>query len=203
MNSQNNNLLVAIIMSVALVAAAILTVPSSVLQVSHAQTSADFQNTILSIHNQERALVKVPALTWNDNLAAAAKTWATYLTTLGLRCDPPPGTCNPPPHDNSIRGIQSENLWAGTAGRYTTAQQVQSWVNEKSNFPGGPYNPPYPPGCTPMVDCKVVGHYTQMVWQNTREIGCGTAPPGAGGLHYSILVCRYNPPGGYPGQNPY
>ena len=77
------------------------------------------------------------------------------------------------------------------------------WVNEKSNFPGGLYNPPYPPGCTPRVDCKAVGHYTQMVWQNTREIGCGTAPPGAGGLHYSILVCRYDPPGNYRGQYPY
>jgi pathogenesis-related protein 1 len=193
MDSQNNNLLVAIIMSVALVAAAILTVPSSVLQVSHAQTSADFQNTILSIHNQERALVKVPALTWNDNLAAAAKTWATYLTTLGLRCDPPPGTCNPPPHDNSIRGIQSENLWAGTAGRYTTAQQVQSWVNEKSN---------YIPG-TPIKQWQegdpVTGHYTQMVWQTTKEIGCATASDG----NMEFLVCRYSPSGNYLGQTPY
>ena len=47
------------------------------------------------------------------------------------------------------------------------------------------------------------GHYTQMVWQNTREIGCGTAPPGAGGLPYSILVCRYDTSGNYPGQLPY
>ena len=70
MNSQNNNLLVTIIMSVAFVAAAILTVPSSVMQLSHAQTNADFQNTILSIHNRERALVGVAPLTWNNDLEA-------------------------------------------------------------------------------------------------------------------------------------
>ena len=40
-----------------------------------------------------------------------------------------------------------------------------------------------------------------MVWQATTEIGCGTAPPRSGtpnGLPYSILVCRYDPPGNEP-----
>jgi hypothetical protein len=38
-----------------------------------------------------------------------------------------------------------------------------------------------------------------MVWQASLEVGCATAPPGAGGLHYSVLLCRYSPPGNGPG----
>jgi hypothetical protein len=47
------------------------------------------------------------------------------------------------------------------------------------------------------------GHYTQMVWRGTYVVGCGIAPPGAGGLPYSILVCVYYPPGNYIGRAPY
>lgn len=187
-----------IIIIVAVVAAATLTLPSSMLQLSHAQTSADFINTILSIHNQERALVNVQPLTWNDNLAAGAQTWAEQIARTGQFIHDPVHTglsCTGPCYGESLAGFIT-GISEPNGGLYL-------WVNEKSNFPGGLYNPPYPPGCTPRVDCKAVGHYTQMVWQNTREIGCGTAPPGAGGLHYSILVCRYDPPGNYRGQYAY
>ena len=60
-----------------LVVAAIVTVPSSVLQVSYAQTNQDLANEILAVHNRERTLVGVSPLTWNDNLAAGAQTWAS------------------------------------------------------------------------------------------------------------------------------
>jgi pathogenesis-related protein 1 len=197
MSIQNNNLLVTIIMSVALVAAAILTVPSSVVQLSHAQTNADFQNTILDIHNRERAAVNVqvpiPPLTWNNDLAAAAQTWADHLKTLGLRCDPSPGTCPPAPHDPSIQGIQGENLSGpGTAGAFTTAQRVERWVNEKQNYDGTPIKR-WEPGM------PVTGHYTQMVWRNTQQIGCAASSDG----NVDFLVCRYSPPGNYLGQMPY
>ena len=69
-----------------LVTAAIVIVPSSVLQVSHAQSNVGLQKTILDIHNEERRIVGVQPLTWDSNLAADAQSWATYLTTLGLRC---------------------------------------------------------------------------------------------------------------------
>ena len=42
-----------------LVTAAFLTVPSSVLQVSHAQSNVGLQKTILDIHNEERRIVGV------------------------------------------------------------------------------------------------------------------------------------------------
>ena len=45
------------------------------------------------------------------------------------------------------------------------------------------------------------GHFTQMVWKTTTEIGCAVGKrkdiPGY------IVVCRYNPPGNVIGQKPY
>jgi hypothetical protein len=40
-----------------------------------------------------------------------------------------------------------------------------------------------------------------MVWQKSTKVGCATAPPSV--FAYSILVCRYDPPGNDPNQLPY
>lgn len=48
------------------------------------QQSADFENTILNIHNQERAAVNVPALSWSNSIATDTQNWADHITTLGL-----------------------------------------------------------------------------------------------------------------------
>ena len=41
--------------------------------------SADFVNSILAVHNRERAAVGVQPLVWNNTLAAGAKAWAENL----------------------------------------------------------------------------------------------------------------------------
>jgi hypothetical protein len=48
---------------------------------------------------------------------------------------------------------------------------------------------------------KVVGHYTQIVWSFTTQVGCGFAP--ANRLGFGMVVCRYSPPGNVQGQFPY
>ena len=75
------------------------------------QQNTDFENTILNIHNQERAQVQVPALTWSNNLASDAQEYADYLVSLGL------GPEDMPPYtdDNS----QGENLAWGPPDGYT------------------------------------------------------------------------------------
>ena len=145
--------------------------------------SADFVNTILSMHNNERAVVGVPALVWSDDLAAQAKTWAEHVAATGQFA-----------HDLN-RGNVGENI----AGFYTdVAKGVQNWINEKNGYHGDVMT---------LQNLNSIGHYTQMVWRSTTQVGCGTAPPNGqqppAGFGYSILVCRYSPPGNYMGQKPY
>ena len=50
-------------------------------QISEQQQSADFANSILVVHNRERAAVSIPPLKWSDSLANEAKIWAEHLAT--------------------------------------------------------------------------------------------------------------------------
>ena len=45
--------------------------------------SGDLANSVLAVHNEERAAVGVPPLTWSDTLAAGAQTWAQQIVTTG------------------------------------------------------------------------------------------------------------------------
>jgi hypothetical protein len=199
----NGNL--SIIMSVILVTAAILTVQSlSMLQISYAQSrlDANTQNTILNMHNQERNAVRVPQVTWSNSLATDAQAWADHIVSLNLRwdlCGTPqdPNFRQCPPHAprDQSRG-QGENLAWG----YNTpvVSLAQSWANEKSNYaPGTPIagNLAGPNG--------VYGHYTQMVWSSTTQIGCGIAQQQIGANVWDMLVCRYSPGGNIIGQPAY
>jgi pathogenesis-related protein 1 len=174
--------------TIILTIAAILIVPLSVLQPSHAQGNSDIKNTILNLHNQERSQVGVPELSWSNSLAADAQSWADHLVTLGLR----PGDIAP--HSQfDMNNPQGENLAWGTKGWFTATIGSQSWADERSNYVKG----------TPVRDFSqggpVTGHYTQMVWKDTTQIGCGMASDA--GQDY--LVCRYSPPGNWIGQVPY
>jgi pathogenesis-related protein 1 len=174
---------VSVTITTTLVIAAILTVSWSALQRSHAQTNGNMADTILQIHNNERAAVGVAPLTWSASLAADAQSYAEHLNSLGYSC------CRVLlPHSNTGEG---ENLAWGTPG-YSPAAGAQSWANEKRNYHGEAITQ-WRPGD------PVTGHYTQMVWRSTTQVGCGTSSSD----RMDILVCRYNPGGNYLGQTPY
>ena len=170
---------ITISLTVAVAVAAILTVPWAALQRSHAQS--DFANTILETHNNERAAVGSPALKWSDSLAADAKSWAEHLAQLGKL-------------EHATGTGQGENLSYRSDSRgpsaISTVDLLSGWVNEKNNWHGGPLT---------NSNWYATGHYTQMVWKNTKEVGCATATAG----NSIYLVCRYSPPGNYMGQSPY
>ncbi len=51
---------------------------------------------------------------------------------------------------------------------------------------------------------KVCGHYTQIVWKNSTELGCAKAQILTGDYkNWFVISCQYNPPGNYVGQKPY
>ena len=146
----------------------------------------DLKSMVLAAHNRERAAVGVPPLVWNDTLAADAKTYAEHLATTG-KSDHPSAewvTAHPmSPEGENIAGRY------GTPSTVSMAQEMQGWIAEKNVFQGLPS----------ATGDNVVGHYTQMVWKGTTQVGCATAASN----NYDVLVCRYTPPGNINGQKPY
>nr|CAD7194956.1 unnamed protein product [Timema douglasi] len=47
------------------------------------------------------------------------------------------------------------------------------------------------------------GHYTQVVWANTYQVGCGYIKYQVGSTTYNYVVCNYGPSGNYVGQELY
>lgn len=137
---------------------------------------------LLNTHNKYRQEVGVPPLTWSSTLARDAQQWANYLASKGGNLQ------------HSQNTGQGENLWGGTAGAFTYTQMVDSWGSEKRYFVNGTF-----PNVSSTGKWYDVGHYTQIIWRNTKAVGCGVARGGG----KDILVCRYSPPGNYQGQKVY
>jgi uncharacterized protein YkwD len=147
-------------------------------------TSSTVASTeILTAHNRYRQEVGVPLLTWSDALARDAQTWADQLAAMGGR------TLVHSSADQ--RNGQGENLWLGTAGYYSYTNMVDGWGSERQFFRSGVF-----PDVSTTGRWSDVGHYTQMVWRNTTQVGCAQAIAGGN----DILVCRYSPPGNFQGQ---
>lgn len=139
--------------------------------------------TLLNLHNRARAEVGVGPLVWSKNLAAYAQSWADHLASTSCRMDHRP-------RSGKWKQMHGENLLIGTVGYHGVADAVREWERERSLYHGAALNSSnwYPSG-----------HYTQMVWKNTRQIGCAKAEC-RGKI---IVVCNYDPPGNVLGQKPY
>lgn len=173
-----------------LLVTAFFVVPTSKspVQLSHAQPNQDMQ-AVLEVHNHERAAVDFPLLTWSDSLAADSQSWANHLASSIVCNEIREGNqthlhteivCNPP----VSHGAGNENIAYACIGCMSPAQLAQLWANEKAKYDAGQHSGPG------------IGHYTAMVWKNTREVGCGFSR----NTHQEFLVCRYLPGGNIPGQ---
>lgn len=139
--------------------------------------------TLLNLHNRARADVGIGPLVWSKNLAVYAQSWADHLASTSCRMEHRP-------RSGKWRQVYGENLLIGTVGYHGVADAVWAWERERSLYHGGALNSSnwYPSG-----------HYTQMVWKNTRRLGCAKAEC-RGNV---IVVCNYDPPGNVLGQKPY
>jgi len=133
--------------------------------------SADSQ-TILDTHNRYRAQHCAPPLTWSPKLAAAAQLWANTLKAKGCAFE----------HSGGPTG---ENLAAGTTGALDAKATVAMWYDEIKGYSFKQ------PGFSMQT-----GHFTQVVWRGTTQIGCGMSQ--CKGL--DVWVCEYDPPGNWEGQ---
>jgi uncharacterized protein YkwD len=138
---------------------------------------------ITAAHNAARdavnpaAATPIPHLTWSSEVAATAQAYANQCVFQ---------------HSG---GSYGENLYA-TTGSATAQDVVGSWVGESASYDYATNS------CT-----ATCGHYTQVVWASSKNLGCGVANCSAnspfGGGDWQIWVCNYDPPGNYVGESPY
>jgi pathogenesis-related protein 1 len=136
----------------------------------------------VDVHNQWRADVGTNPLKWNDAIAEYAAEWALRL---GRQCK-----MEHRPPDGKWKRIYGENIYWISTSEASPKHAVDSWGSEIQY-----YKKP-----VPIKANTAYGHYTQMVWKNTTEVGCAIAECGKGG---TIVVCNYNPPGNWLGETAY
>lgn len=138
-------------------------------------------------HNQVRAEVGSPPLRWSDRLAKQAKEWAD-------KCDFS--------HNPDLGKTRSgQNIYASSDVResITEAARVasQMWADEKRDFDAANNT---------CASGKICGHYTQMAWKSTTEVGCAVAACPTTIRNFEagvIVVCDYSPAGNVVGQRPF
>jgi uncharacterized protein YkwD len=139
---------------------------------------------ITSFHNQVRAGIPVPPLAWDPALATSAAAYAAQCMF----------------EHSSTKGV-GENLaaYAPPGGEKANAP-VDDWAGEAADYTYATNS------CAPGKDC---GHYTQLVWKNSKRVGCAVqtcsqnSPFGAKFPDWDLWVCQYAPPGNVVGQRPY
>jgi len=128
---------------------------------------ADVQ-TLLDSHNEMRAKHCAPPLTWSAKLTAYAQNWASSLRDRGCK------------FEHSRGNKFGENLAGATAGVLDGSGVTKMWYDEVKlyNFKSGGFS-------------METGHFTQLVWRGTTQVGCAKAA--CNGME--LWVCEYDPPG--------
>lgn len=144
---------------------------------------------ITAAHNAVRAGASptpsppLAPLCWSASVASVAQAWANECSWG---------------HNPNLSNL-GENIAAlggdESAGGWTTAFAL--WADEASNYNYAKNS------CS-----GVCGHYTQLVWRSTTQVGCGlrvctTGSPFGRGSTWTMIVCDYRPPGNFKGQRPY
>lgn len=139
---------------------------------------------ILEMHNAERSRLRLEPLKWNIHLEREAEQWAAVLSSKGALQHA----------DRSVRNGTGENLWMGTAGGWPVETMVEKFLEERKHYRHDNF-----PNISRTGSWSDVGHYTQIVWRDTKEVGCAIVTARGN----DVLVCRYWPAGNIWGQRAY
>lgn len=122
-------------------------------------------NEILADHNTARHERQIPDVTWNCKLAQLAQEWANKSIYAHRE-------------DTSF----GENIFVSGNSAEPIGSVLRRWMLEKPNW------------TNETATCaagKVCTHYTQIMWRQTRSIGCGINRS-ATGKWKAVVVCNYD-----------
>lgn len=145
---------------------------------------------MLAAHNERRALHCAQPLVWSAKLAEAA---AAYV-----------GKCDLQNHDTAVNKAMGygENLAFFT--RKQMDKPVLPAATDREAFENSWYceikwydfaHPSIQGGVKKECDPPVNGHFTQVVWKSTRELGCARNTCTQNGQVGTGWVCKYSPVG--------
>ena len=144
-------------------------------------TNAEAQQ-FMKAHDNARQAVGVGAAQWSPQLAKWAQQQADRIAQSGDFAHTP----------NAPYG---ENLGIGT-GDYSPVDAANRWIAEKQHFRRGD---------APVISGgRVTGHYTQVVWRESTQVGAGKAVVTKGQWRgATVVVGAYNPRGNMNRRAPY
>ncbi|KAK5047084.1 hypothetical protein LTR84_007027 [Exophiala bonariae] len=145
----------------------------------------NYIDAILLAHNSHRRNHSAVDLTWSPSLAATANTIASSCIYA---------------HNIAVDGGgYGQNIGAGYTPNQVGVMITNDMYNgEFSNFPG-----PFDTDNIDLTNFNNFGHFTQIVWKGTTQVGCATVTcPGGlvnAGFTPFFTVCNYSPPGNIRG----
>ncbi|EQB34032.1 hypothetical protein M529_01520 [Sphingobium ummariense RL-3] len=149
------------------------------------RSDRQLRDAMLTAHNEERDAWKLPPLAWDEALASDAARYAAQMARTGAFRH----------SARTMRTIPSgENIWMGVRGVYSYAMMADTFLKEREMFRPGEKLPAF----SVTSRWQDVGHYTQMIWRGTRQVGCALGES----EQFDYLVCRYYPAGNSFGKGP-
>ncbi|MDD4979443.1 MAG: CAP domain-containing protein [Gallionella sp.] len=147
----------------------------------------------VAVHNKWRTQVGVKEeLIYSPTLALRAQAWADNLMKSN-QCKM---------RHSKPNGKYGENLYWASAMTWSDGRidlqevspnkVVDSWGSEKADYDYAKNN---------CKSGKMCGHYTQIVWRDTKSVGCGMAV--CADTREQVWVCQYQPAGNWVGRRPY
>ncbi|XP_064162958.1 GLI pathogenesis-related 2 isoform X1 [Anguilla rostrata] len=146
----------------------------SVVTKNRTMTEGSFEKEFLDTHNAYRRKHGAPPLKLSRDLCKSAQSWADHLLSIKTL-----------KHSNTKNGENLYYTWSSAPKKLTGKEAVDSWYSEIKDYsfskPGFRSN---------------TGHFTQVVWKSTEEVGVGLATDG----NTVFVVGQYSPAGNITNQ---
>ncbi|XP_041918590.1 CRISP/Allergen/PR-1-like [Alosa sapidissima] len=152
-------------------------------QTKNTMADARFKTEFLQTHNELRAKHGMLALTMSDALCNSAQAWADHLESINKNSSMmtlQPGFQPCLQHSDTKNG---ENLYFSSSSapiKLTGKEAVENWYSEIKDYDFS--NPGFGSN---------TGHFTQVVWKSSTEVGVGIAMVG----NAVFVVGQYSPAG--------
>ncbi|XP_034397617.1 Golgi-associated plant pathogenesis-related protein 1-like [Cyclopterus lumpus] len=117
---------------------------------------ASFQKEFLETHNAYRRKHNTPQMTLSSEMTASAQKWSEHLLAIGAL-----------QHSDTKDGENVFNMYSSAPIKLTGKEAVDSWYGEIKDYNWS--SPGY---------SSATGHFTQVVWKDSTELGVGLATDG-------------------------